>query len=286
MLRNITLLAFFLAFFGFGETMAQKTIQTKQGKPAKSTIAHKVGIIAHRGFYKYDGAAENSIASMQNAVDHDFFGTEFDVRITGDNIAILYHNDNIQGLPIEELPLAELQLHPGFTLSNGELIPTVKEFFNVYFKARSIQQSARNTTTRLIYEIKPQRNPDKLATAIVTAYDMAKQYDLSKEIIFISFSIDACKMMHDRIPEASIGYLGGDIEPAELHDMGISVLDYNFKVLLEHSEWVTKAHELGMTVIAWTVNDKQTVLDLTKLGVDYITTDLPLDLNEWISNNR
>ena len=43
-----------------------------------------------------------------------------------------------------------------------------------------------------------------------------------------------------------------------------------------------KAHDLGMTVNVWTVNTPEKALEMLELGVDYITTDEPFQMREWL----
>ncbi|MCR4844105.1 MAG: hypothetical protein K5843_03820, partial [Bacteroidales bacterium] len=46
-----------------------------------------------------------------------------------------------------------------------------------------------------------------------------------------------------------------------------------------HPETVSQAHAAGMTVNAWTVNEKADALRLRALGVDMLTTDEPAGMN-------
>lgn len=45
----------------------------------------------------------------------------------------------------------------------------------------------------------------------------------------------------------------------------------------KHPEWVKEAHELGMKVNVWTVNNEKDMKKMIDLNVDYITTDQPLE---------
>ena len=37
-----------------------------------------------------------------------------------------------------------------------------------------------------------------------------------------------------------------------------------------------------MTVNVWTVNTPEKAKEMLRMGVDYITTDYPLDMREWL----
>lgn len=284
MIKKLSILAIQCGLFVAMMMGGTQATAQQDDKVKNEGEAQKVGIVAHRGFHKYDGSAENTISSMQNAVDHDFYGTEFDMQITGDDMAIIFHDNELKGLPIGEAPLTEVLEHPASTLNNGEKIPTLKEFMESCAKALE-QQSARGTTTRLFFEIKTPKNDDKVDLAAAMAMESVRQWGLENNVCFISFSLPVCKTIANTMPGIAVGYLGGDVPPHELKEMGINTIDYNYKVLLEHPEWIKEAKKLGMKVIVWTVNDAETAHQMKKMGVDYITTDLPLDMTEWMEEN-
>ena len=55
---------------------------------------HKVGIVAHRGFWncKEAGYAQNSVAALRQAQLAGFWGSEFDVQLTADTIVVSNHD--------------------------------------------------------------------------------------------------------------------------------------------------------------------------------------------------
>ena len=59
--------------------------------------------------------------------------------------------------------------------------------------------------------------------------------------------------------------------------MRINGIDYHYKVFEKKPEWVKEAHELGMKVNVWTVNNTEDIKNMLKLNVDYITTDHPVE---------
>ncbi|WP_225729004.1 MULTISPECIES: glycerophosphodiester phosphodiesterase [unclassified Nocardia] len=82
---------------------------------------------------------------------------------------------------------------------------------------------------------------------------------------------------HAGDPLGAIKALGANISsPSYVNpwDSAAKVGDPGFK-LTTTAEYVKKAHELGLTVIPWTVNDKPTIALVLDQGVDGIITDYP-----------
>lgn len=52
-------------------------------------------VIAHRGYWKTEGSAQNSISSLKNTYRIGVYGSEFDVHITRDDEVVVFHDDDI-----------------------------------------------------------------------------------------------------------------------------------------------------------------------------------------------
>ena len=68
-------------------------------------------IVAHRGYWNCEeaGYAKNSIASLKCAQQAGVWGSEFDVRITSDNVVLVFHDSKIDGKRIEHHPYSEFK---------------------------------------------------------------------------------------------------------------------------------------------------------------------------------
>lgn len=84
-------------------------------------------VIAHRGYWKTEGSAQNSISSLKNTYRIGVYGSEFDVHITRDDEVMVFHDDDIDGIKIENAHFAALK---DKRLKNGEPIPTLKEYLD------------------------------------------------------------------------------------------------------------------------------------------------------------
>ena len=72
-------------------------------------IQAQTQVIAHRGFWKTEGSAQNSIAALEKAAEENLYGSEFDVQVTLDGKLIVNHDAKFQGFVIAETPFKELK---------------------------------------------------------------------------------------------------------------------------------------------------------------------------------
>ena len=222
-------------------------------------------VVAHRGYWKTEGSAQNSIASILNAGRIGAYGSEFDVNLTCDGALVVNHDFTYHGLKIYENTLADLRCDT-LRLSNGEIIPTLDEY---------LEASKQYPEMKLVFELKSEGDPQYEAVALPACVEAITRLGVADRVEFISFSLSACKEFARLMPKNVVEYLGGEIAPAELHKMGITGIDYEYNVLYEHPEWIGEAHKLGMVVNTWTVNQEEDMRKLLELGVDQITTNEP-----------
>jgi Glycerophosphoryl diester phosphodiesterase len=221
-------------------------------------------VIAHRGFWKADGAAQNSIKALQAAQAAEFYGSEFDVWITADEVAVINHDGVIGGIDIASTNYAVMK---DCTLSNGETLPLLSEY---------LELGKAHPACKLILEIKPHPSPELDRRAVEITAAMVTDMDLEAQVEYISFSLGICTALREKFPDAIISYLGGEQSPAAIKAMGLSGIDYHYTVFQKNPQWVTEAKDLGLIVNAWTVNTEALMREMLKIGVDFITTDEPL----------
>ncbi len=231
-------------------------------------------VIAHRGYWDCEGSAQNSIAALQKAQALGVYGSELDVWATSDDVLVVNHDDKIEGLKIEDTPYAQLK---GIRLKNGETLPTLESYF---------EQGKKDKKTKLILEIKPHSTKEKEDRATVAIVNMVEKTGLKKQVEYISFSLNICKELVRLAPKAKVAYLNGDLAPLELKAFKINGIDYNLKVLQNHKNWIAEAHQLKMTVNVWTVNDESDMQEMIAAGVDYITTDKPVDAQKLLRTKK
>lgn len=228
-------------------------------------------VIAHRGFWATSNSDHNSITSLYKAHEIGCYGAEFDVWATADNMLVVHHDNKIGGLSIYNTAYEKLR---DLKLANGEVLPTLDQYL----------VHAKNCgDMKLILEIKCDVKGVEYAKNIVDRIvSMVESHGLEERTEYIAFSLDICKELVLKRPTRMVSYLSGNLKPHELKALGINGLDYYFSGFMDNPNLVKEAHDLGMAVNVWTVDDSVMMKKLLAMGVDYITTDNPLVLQQVI----
>ena len=230
-------------------------------------------VVAHRGYWRTDGSAQNSITSYQKAAEIGCWGSEFDVWLTADGIPVVFHDATIDGIRIEDTTYATLM---NIRLKNGEFIPTLQQY---------LQEALRYPNCRLIFEVKPHRNAKRDNMISELSVELVNMLGLAARTDYISFSKNACKRLHELAPDAKVAYLSGDLSPQEVKERGWTGIDYNSKVFDNHPNWPLEAKQLGLEVNVWTVDGEEALNRFAKMpGIDIITTNDPEILIDILKN--
>lgn len=234
----------------------------------------KTRVIAHRGFWKTEGSAQNSIRSLELADEINAYGSEFDVHLTADNIPVVHHDGDIAGKKIQTSTYDELK---DLQLPNGEKLPTLQQYLD---KAKTLKN------TRLIFELKAHATPERDREAARLVVDMVNKMNLAKRTEYITFSLEAAKELIKVAPKADVYYLNGELSPQQLKDLGFAGLDYHFNVMRKHPEWFDEAKKLKLKVNVWTIDDVALMKEMAEKGADFITTDEPVEAQKVLHLRR
>ncbi len=233
---------------------------------------HGTQVIAHRGAWKSENLPENSIASLNKAIELGCYGAEFDVHLTKDEVPVVNHDADFEGMEIETSTYQELLKHQ---LSNGEHIPTLKDY---------LLQGLQQKDVKLIVEIKTSPSGDENTLKLTRlVLDMVTALEADSMVAYICFNYKVGKLIHQLKPKAEVAYLNGDLSPSEVKKVGYTGINYNYKVYKKHPNWIREAKELGMTVNSWTVNKQEEMKVLIAQDIDYITTNEPEMLVELLN---
>ena len=260
--KAYSLLAICVLFTCFFELKAQSFLNNK--------------VVAHRGAWKNTGAPQNSIAALQNAIQLSCTGSEFDVRMTKDEVLVINHDAEFEGMDIEKTNYADLLKKP---LKNGEPIPTLKKY---------LKEGIKQHKTLLVTEIKP--SPAGKERSLLLAQKVVKMVRKMKAqewVVYISFDYDILKKVHELDKKAKTQYLNGGKSAQQLKTDGITGADYHFSVFQKNEQWLADAQKLGVVSNAWTVNESEIMDFLLIRHIDFLTTDEPekaLKRVEQVSN--
>ena len=228
-------------------------------------------ILAHRGGGGL--APENTLAGLRLARNLGFRGVEFDVKLSRDGVPVLMHDETLERTTtgsgsVRDWAAADLlTLDAGSWFGNefaGEMVPALA----------AVSATCRQFGLWANVEIKP--CPDREAQTGQAVARMTKLLWAGAELppVLSSFSADALEAARREAPELPRGLL-------------VEAVPGNWKQALDrlecvslHVSWrhlsaerVKEVQSAGFGVLAYTVNDSETALDLLAWGIDALVTD-------------
>lgn len=250
------------------------TVGLKAPVMEKTKSWNKNQVIAHRGAWKKKSLPENSIASLNEAINLGCYGSEFDVQMTSDSVLVVNHDDDFLGITIASHTYNELLAKK---LSNGESIPTLE----AYLKAGKKQKG-----TKLILELKPSKiSAERDLQMTRKAVAMVKKLGAAAWVDYISFSYGICEEILALQPGVKVAYLNGDASLERLKAAGFYGADYHFSVY-KNGDWFTQSKAMGLTLNAWTVNTAADMNWLLDQHIEFITTNEPELLFDLLKSRK
>lgn len=243
-------------------------------------------VVAHRGAWKHSGASQNSMGSLNKAIELGCEGSEFDIWLTSDNKVVLSHDPEIGGKVVDKSTLKEMKT---VTLNLGESIPTLEEYIN-----RIKQQNK----TRLVVELKAfsKKIKEPKDEALIPER-IKRNLQLTDSVVqiihrmkaqawcdYISFGDEVVVRLQELDPTAHVAYLEPDKTLREIKTKQISGIDYHVSQFKKNPDLINQAHKLGLTTNAWTINKKEDMTYLLDKGIDFVTTDEPELLLDVLNN--
>lgn len=232
-------------------------------------------IIAHRGYWKTEASAQNSLAALINANEIKAYGSEMDIWLSSDGIPVVFHDAYVmidgEKISLQDTPADILTK---VKLSNGENLPTLESYLNTFEDCHD---------TKLIIEFKSHRTKYQEDELVEKVLKMVRDRNLQNRVEYISFSLNFVVKTIHLDPLAKVYYLSGNLSPAVVNSIGAAGIDYNVAVIKNNPQWVKESHDLGLKVNVWTVNSPEDIQQMIDLNVDFITTDEPLLVKEFLN---
>ncbi|MDO5737616.1 MAG: glycerophosphodiester phosphodiesterase [Propionibacteriaceae bacterium] len=228
-------------------------------------------IWAHRGASAY--APENTIPAFKLALDQGAQGIELDLQRSADGVLVVVHDETINRTSsgfgrVMDLTFDELRrcdFSNGFIGHRNVRIPTLTEVLDLI----------RPTNAMLNVELKNSvvAYPDLELEAAAMVADAG----MSDRVLFSSFNHASLANLRDVVPPSKIGVLYSDglYNPWQYARwIGAGALHPNWHALWQ-PDYVWLAHEAGVKVNVWTVDEEKDVARALEMGVDALVTNFP-----------
>jgi glycerophosphoryl diester phosphodiesterase len=211
-------------------------------------------VLAHRGANRL--APENTLPAMREALLRGADGVELDVHRTADGVLVVRHDADSPAGPLADLRLGELRA----TLPE---VPTLVE----------VLDACRGHLVNV--EVK---DPDhRAAEALVEL--LAARPEPPDDVLVSSFDLAVVDQVRELAPEVATGFLSFGLDP---HSALVLAMEHGHAAVhpdvwtlggTDVTAFVARAHDLGVRVNVWTVNDLAQVELLRDAGVDAVITD-------------
>ena len=215
--------------------------------------------IGHRGAAGY--APENTLSSIKKAVSLNCDYTELDVHLCGSGDLVVIHDETVDRTTngsgmVSKMSLKELKL---LKICNEEEIPTLEEVMNHLrgIIKLNIELKGLGTAQRVFELVKSTgwSNEDLMITSF--NWDMLKEYkELDSEAVIgplTYFNLPEAFTMAERLNAQCINPYHKNLD----------------------QEYLIEAHDKGLKIYPWTVNELEDIEQLIILGVDGIISDYP-----------
>ncbi|WP_340199781.1 glycerophosphodiester phosphodiesterase [Ascidiimonas sp. W6] len=220
-------------------------------------------VIGHRGAMGYE--TENTLASIQKALDFEVDAIEIDVfRIKSGEI-VVFHDDTVDRLTngtgsIEEMNIIEVK---NLQLIGGHQIPLLQEVLKLI-----------DGKCKLNIELKGKKTAGKVQH--IVSYYMDKKGWNKEDFIISSFEWDELRDFRSLDQQMAIAVLTED-DPlkalAVAEELKAVAINPYYKNI--DAETVNQIHNKGYKVYPWTVNEEVDIKKMKEIAVDGIFTNFP-----------
>jgi len=238
---------------------------------------------------------ENTLPAFRYAIAEGVDAIELDLAVTKDHVVVVSHDPVInpvicsgprQGIPIYTLTLAELREYDCGAKKNPEFrdqvpapgtrIPVLDEVFDL-----ALGNSVQFNVETKIFADRPELTPDP-ETFTKLIRDLVRKHKLEHQVMLQSFdprTLRVMRRLEPSIPRAALFEEQRDWnEVAREFEATLFGPEYR----LVTPERVAEAHEVGMNVVPWTVNEPEDWQKMADAGVNAIITDDPAALIGWL----
>ncbi|MFN7825702.1 MAG: glycerophosphodiester phosphodiesterase [Pseudobdellovibrionaceae bacterium] len=229
---------------------------------------------AHRGYW-LGGARENTLSALIHAKKVGAQMSEFDVRMTRDQIPVLFHDKDLvrttgEHLFLEDLSLQELKNRCEIdTLEEALLNRGVPDYLNIEIKSdKAANEAIERKVTQVIQKTKAHRR------VMFSSFNPVSIWKLSQYLPQVPRALLVTNENH---PANQIWLK----EMWTLPFLKVHLIHYD-QAMLEEG-YLAKVQELRIPFAVWTVNTKEAIDRFLSAGAKSVITDT-LGLKETINN--
>jgi glycerophosphoryl diester phosphodiesterase len=239
---------------------------------------NKVLITAHRGASGH--APENTLSSMNEAINMHADFAELDAQETTDGEIIILHDDDLKRTTGLVKNIWETTYEEIKTLDAGN-------WFGEKFKNEPLPKLSDvidfvRGKIKLNIELKTNGHEKMLADRVVK---IIQDKHFSKECFFTSFDYSQIKRVKEIDPDFKVGLIFKAM-PTDIDVFTVPVEALNIHFSLLNSEFIKKAKENGKEVHVWTVNEESEMKRIIDFGVTSIITNYPDRLKKILDENK
>lgn len=225
--------------------------------------------IAHRGFSSI--YPENTVVSVQGAVDKGYYGCEFDIHTTKDGVWVVNHDKTVDKMSdgtgnIGDMTYEQLQQ---CKIDNGN---GIENYDNLTFATLSeVLTIIEDSAVVPFIEIKGY-DP----VAFEKLLNEINEHKLLSRAVIISFDMEALLGVRELDKDIKLMYLTNRLTKEDVDickENGNIGVDINSGNIFKMKDAVKYAQELGLEVAAWTVDIPILADILNFFGIKYITTN-------------
>ncbi|QLH19343.1 LamG-like jellyroll fold domain-containing protein [Streptomyces sp. Rer75] len=226
--------------------------------------------IGHRGAPEL--APENTMASLEAAVDGGADWVETDVQFTKDKQPVILHDATVDRTTdgtgrVDQLTAAEVAR---LTIKGGGRVPTLQQVLNSP-KVRSVQ---------LLLEIKGPQSSEEVDLAL----RMVHETGMAPRTLVQSFDENVVKDVTVSPYRARVGLLRSNVDAdpvATAREYSLDAYAVKFKGISDQVEKIGKLKSAGIEVFVWTVDDQSDWQSSVSWGVDGVITNRTHEYLQW-----
>ncbi|WP_291789547.1 glycerophosphodiester phosphodiesterase [Maribacter sp.] len=220
-------------------------------------------VIGHRGAMGHE--TENTLASMQKAIDLGVDMIEIDVFKVKSGEIVVFHDktlDRLTNAPgnIEDYYIIDLNK---VIVEGGHKIPMLQDVLNLI-----------DNKVALNIELKGAGTADKVN--FIMNYYIEKKNWSPENFIISSFNWDELREMRKHNPNVAIAVLAGE-KPLDAipvaKELNAVAINPSFKTL--DLDIANEIRDAGFKIYTWTVNEPSDIDAMKRIGVDGIITNFP-----------